>query len=156
MWLLVSRDIRHVKTPPAGVAAQLAAPVKDDDWGEPATHPGEPLLEVIARRTKHASSAVSSVDHRLSKLEVGQDEHGKVITSVRIAVAGLDGKVDTLLEATLADRAEREARRQAALDHEKLEHEARLKKIDRLPLIIKAAGVAIAAIVGAVLGGYLR
>jgi hypothetical protein len=159
------RDVRRLKTPPAGVQTALRqspawleplpALHEQESWEE-TTDVGRPLLDQIAARTKRSSVGVDDIRGRignveigLRKLEAGHEELARHVQSTRVAVAHSDGKLDTLLEVAQAERAER-------IKHTELEHVARMAKIARLPGLVKALGVALAAVITAYLGSLLR
>jgi hypothetical protein len=95
------RDERRPPVPPPHVRAQTAGEVSFDD---PPTHPGIPLDEVIARRTKEISKAVTALSTRTEVLEAGHRTIGKRLDAQDVQlvkVAGdtdyMRGKVDVLV-----------------------------------------------------------
>jgi uncharacterized protein (UPF0335 family) len=86
---------------------------------------------------------------RLTRLEDGHLKISQDISEVRVLVAKSDGKLETLLSLSEARRADEQER-------EKLLHEARMEIIKSRPIMIKAIGTAVAAVIAAAVYGILH
>lgn len=93
--------------------------------------------------------AREEVIDRLIRLEDGHAKITQDLAEVRVLVAKSDGKLETLLQIS-------EARRSAEMEREKLLHEARMEIIKGRPMLIKAIGTAVAAVLGAAIYGILK
>lgn len=126
--MAADRDVLTRKTPPAGVAQQLAAPIEE-------------IEEVTGRYT--------GIDLDVKRLQRWKEE----ITPV---IHGTNAKVDTLL--TFAAKADAERERRAALDAETRATKAAqdatalASKRSHVITVIKTLGVAAALVAAAIVG----
>lgn len=110
-----------------------AAPACEADDAVTGKYEGPELDEKRAEREP---------EERIARLE---KKHDALVLEVRTGYAGMNAKLDTIIELAGAAQAERE---------NKAERDARiaLAKHKSLPAIIKAVGIAIALVIAALLG----
>lgn len=125
-----------------------AVPVEIDD-DITGKYNGPELIERRARRT---------TARRLEILEGKHDELDGKVNEIRVNVAAVGSKVDTLLKINTAERDARQAREKAEREQKVADMTFAAAQADAkrrsIPGVIKAIGVAVAVIVAAALGHY--
>ena len=140
----LQRDLRSPKTPPRGIAQQIAGPVSP--FETKSSVDGESFEAALHRRTKEWRDKVADLDVKITKVE------GKVDAT--------DQKLDMAL--VFLDRSDKERERRAQreadvfkyqLDAQTAEHVA---SINVQPRTIRARGAYIAGIISALLVGAVE
>lgn len=157
------REHRRVITPPAGVAAQLAAPLPIFEGDK--TNPHAPLLDQVDDRTKRIDERAKSISltavEQLKRLENVEATQTALVNGHKILVGRLNqqdaelaevkkdaaytrGKIDVIADNAKAQVDDRAAARAHALKREKLRQGAKL--VAAIGGLLAAAAAVIAAL----------